>query len=59
MAPLILSTVISCSDAVGFINRLASSIKLTPEQKVEIITEIRKLIPTCPVTVKKDELRKK
>jgi hypothetical protein len=59
MAPLILSTVISCSDAVGFINKLVSSIKLSPEQKIEIIAEIRKMIPTCPVTIKADESRKK
>lgn len=59
MVPLILSTIISCSDAVGFINRITFSLKLTPQQKIEIVTEIRKLIPTCPVTVKKDESRKK
>lgn len=59
MVPLILSTVISCSDAVGIINKIASSIRLSNEQKIEIISELRKMIPTCPVTIKKDEPRKK
>lgn len=59
MVPLILSTVITCSDAVGIVNRIIFSIGLTPKQKIEIITELRKLIPTCPVTIKKDEATKK
>lgn len=59
MIPVVISTIITCSDAVGLINRIASSIKLTQQQKTEVISELRKMIPTCPVTIKKDEQRKK
>jgi hypothetical protein len=34
-------------------------VDLTPKQKTEIIAELRSLIPSCPVTIKKDEPRKK
>lgn len=59
MVPLIAATIITCSDAAGIINKIVSSIGLTNQQKIEVISELRKLIPTCPVTVKKDESIKK
>ena len=59
MVPLMFSTIISCSQAVGLINRVASMVDLTPKQITEIIAELRSLIPSCPVTIKKDEPRKK
>jgi hypothetical protein len=34
-------------------------VDLSPKQKSEIIAELRSLVPTCPVTIKKDESRKK
>ena len=59
MVPLMFSTIISCSQAVGLINRVYSMVNLTAVQKAEIIAELRSLVPTCPVTIKKDEPRKK
>jgi hypothetical protein len=59
MVPLLLSTVISCSGAISVLNRLTSVVGLTPQQKKEITSEIRQLIPTCPITIKKDEPSKK
>jgi hypothetical protein len=59
MVPLMFSTIISCSQAVGLINRVTSMVDLSPKQKSEIIAELRSLVPTCPVTIKKDESRKK
>jgi len=59
MVPLMLSTIISCSQAIGLINRVSSMIDLTSKQKSEIIDELRSLVPTCPVTIKKDDLKKK
>lgn len=59
MVPLMLSTIITCSQAVGLINRVSSMVSLTVKQRVDIIAELRSLVPTCPVTIKKDELRKK
>ncbi len=50
----ILSTIISCSQAFSLINRITSVVGLTPQQKIEIIKEVRKVVPSCPVTIQKD-----
>ena len=54
MVALLLTTTISCSDAIKIINRLVNVTGLTPFQKTEIIQEVRKTIPFCPVVIKKD-----
>ena len=54
MVALLLTTTISCSDAIKIINRLVSVTGLTPLQKTEIIQEVRKTIPFCPVVIKND-----
>ena len=59
MVPLLLSTVITCSGAIAVLNRLTSVVRLTSQQKMEIVFEIKQIIPTCPITVKKDESTKK
>jgi hypothetical protein len=55
MVTLLLTMTISCADALGIIHRLTKVVGLTPIQKSEIIQEVRKTIPFCPVTVKKDD----
>ena len=50
----ILSTIISCSQAFSLINRITNIVGLTPQQKIEIIKEVRKVVPSCPVTIQKD-----
>ena len=50
----ILSTIISCSQAFSLVNRITNVVGLTPHHKVEIVDEIRKVIPSCPVTIQKD-----
>ena len=50
----ILSTIISCSQAFSLLNRITNVVGLTPQQKIEIINEIRKVVPSCPVTIQKD-----
>jgi len=52
---LLLATTISCADALSIIHRLTKFNGLTPIQKSEIIQEVRKTIPFCPVTIKKDD----
>jgi len=52
---LLLATTISCADALSIIHRLTKVNGLTPIQKSEIIQEVRKTIPFCPVTIKKDD----
>ena len=48
---VLVSTIITCSQAFGIIDRLQKIVGLTPHQKQEITTEIRKVIPTCPITI--------
>lgn len=55
MVALLLTTTISCSDALNIIHRLTRVAGLTPTQRSEIIQEVRKTIPFCPVKIKKDD----
>lgn len=54
MVALFLTTTISCADAFSIIQRITKVVGLTELQKNEIVHEIRKTIPFCPVVVKKD-----
>jgi hypothetical protein len=47
-------TIISCSQAIQIFDRLQNVIGLSPRQKIEVITEIRKVIPTCPIIIKNE-----
>lgn len=51
---VLLAATISCSQAITVIHRLTNVVGLTDTQKTEIVKEIRKVIPFCPVTIKKD-----
>jgi hypothetical protein len=51
---LFLTVSISCSQAWNLLQRITQVVGLTELQKTEIISEIRKTIPFCPVTIKKD-----
>jgi len=55
MVTLLLTTTISCTDALSIIHRLTKVAGLTPIQKSEIVQEIRKTVPFCPVIIKKDD----
>ena len=57
MVVLLASTIITCNDAWGLIQRITKVVGLTTIQKTEIIQEIRKSIPSCPVKVTKDDRR--
>lgn len=59
MIPVFLSTIISCSDAVKIISRVSSIADLTAQQRIEIISELRSLVPTCPVTIKNNGSQQK
>lgn len=47
-------TIISCSQAVRIFNRLQNVVGLTPTQKIEIVREIKKVIPSCPILIQDD-----
>jgi hypothetical protein len=51
---VILSTIISCSQAFSLIARITNVVGLTQHQKIEIVNEVRKVVPSCPVTIQKD-----
>ena len=53
MVVLLASTIISCNDALSIIQRLTRVVGLTEHQKTEIVHEIRKTIPFCPVKIEK------
>ena len=51
MIPVFATTIITCSQAIGIVNRLQQVVGLSYYQKMEIIREITKVIPSCPVKV--------
>lgn len=51
MVVLLSTTLITCSQAIGIINRLQQVVGLTYTQKIEIIEELRKVIPSCPIKI--------
>ena len=55
MVALLLTTTISCSDAVKIVSRLTNVTNLTIQQKIELIQTVQQSIPTCPLRVVPDE----
>lgn len=51
MIPVFATTIITCSQAIGIVNRLQQVVGLSYHQKMEIIRELTKVIPSCPVKV--------
>jgi len=47
-------SIITCSQAFGLVNRISNVVGLTPQQRLDVIQEVRKVIPSCPVTIQKD-----
>jgi hypothetical protein len=51
---VLLATDITCTQSINLLQRITNVVGLTESQKTEIIVEIRKTIPFCPVTIRKD-----
>lgn len=51
MVPFFLTVTLSCSQFYAIFSRLERIINLTPEQKTNVILEIRKIVPGCPVKI--------
>lgn len=51
MVALLLTTTISCSNALAIINRITNVVGLSNQQKLEIMQVIREYVPTCPLKV--------
>jgi hypothetical protein len=54
MIALFLTTIISCSQAQEILNRIQFNNNLYGHQKNELIEEVKKLIPNCPLKNKFD-----
>ncbi len=52
MVPLFLTTILSCSDIMMIANKLVNVKLLTSEQKTEILLELKKVVPSCPLIIK-------
>ncbi|MCJ7648266.1 MAG: hypothetical protein MUP85_06610 [Candidatus Lokiarchaeota archaeon] len=52
---ILLVTIISCSQLYSIVNRLQSIIGINYQQKMEIIKELKKIVPSCPVIVQDNE----
>lgn len=52
MIPLFLTTILSCSDIVMIANRLVNIRLLSVQQKTEILSELKKVVPSCPLIIK-------
>lgn len=53
MVALLLTTTISCTQAMNIVHRLISVVGLTEVQKADIIQEVRKVVPSCPIKIVK------
>ena len=52
MISLFLTTMLSGSDIAMIANRLVNVKLLTSEQKIEILRELKKVVPSCPLIIK-------
>jgi hypothetical protein len=49
---IFLVTFLNCSQVLAIANKLQNIALLTSEQKIEIIQELKRVVPTCPVIIK-------
>lgn len=59
MFSIFLVTILSCEQVILIANRLQSIALLTPQQRIGIIQELKKSVPTCPVVIKNNDRTKK
>ena len=52
---ILLTTFLNCSQVYAIANRLQNIIGLNYQQKIEIVNELRKIVPSCPVFINKDD----
>jgi hypothetical protein len=53
MVALILSTtILSCPQAIQLIANVSNVVGLTNQQKMQVIEELKKIVPSCPVIIK-------
>lgn len=55
MEPILLTTILTCQQVIAIANRLQNIALLNPQQKLEIISELRNSVPSCPVKIEEDK----
>ena len=58
MGTLFLTTILSCQQVIAIANRLVSVNLLTSQQKNEILGELRKTVPSCPLVIRTNESKR-
>lgn len=58
MEPILLTTIISCQQVIGILSRLQNVAFLSPQQKADIVAELRKAVPSCPIVVQSNDGKK-
>jgi hypothetical protein len=59
MGSLFLTTILNCNQVMGVLVRLQNIALLTPQQRVEIVTELKRVVPSCPVIIKPNDPKTK
>jgi hypothetical protein len=58
MGALFLTTILSCHQVAIIANRLVNISLLTSQQKNEILIELRKTVPSCPLIIKANDSKR-
>jgi hypothetical protein len=58
MVSIFLTTILSCNQVISVLNRLQNIALLSSQQKMEILVELKKVVPSCPVIIKSTENKK-
>jgi hypothetical protein len=56
---ILLVTFLNCNQVLAISYRLQGIAMLSPKQKYEILVELRKVVPTCPVIINENEQYRK
>lgn len=59
MTPLFLTTILSCNQLNSVVSRLENVALLSSRQKIEIVNELRKIVPSCPLIIKNNDRTQK
>jgi hypothetical protein len=55
MVELFATTIITCTDSIRIVNRLANVVGLSYKQRIELIQVVSQSVPSCPIKIVPDE----
>lgn len=59
MGYIFLTTILNCNQIMGVLTRLQNIALLTPQQRLEIVTELKTVVPSCPVIIRPNDPKTK